>query len=303
MDPTEAQLVTALRSFNRSHTQRIGALRSSFLETGRPLAHARLLFEIGPDGATVLALRRRLGLDSGYVSRILRELERDGVVTVTSDPDDGRRRVVTLTPSGHATWTDLDLRSDRLAEGLIRPLGNRQRAALSEAIASADRLLRVATIAFADVDPRSDDALDAMSAYFEELHRRFRGGFDPGDTLVADAPSMRSPAGAFVVARSDDEVVGCGGVQRHNEVTGEIKRMWVHPDWRGVGLGRRLLARLEAAVAAAGYTRVVLDTNDALTEAITMYEHAGYHSIERYNDNPYAKCWFAKALDAATLPT
>jgi ribosomal protein S18 acetylase RimI-like enzyme len=86
-------------------------------------------------------------------------------------------------------------------------------------------------------------------------------------------------------------------VQRHDGTTGEIKRMWVHPAWRGVGLGRRMLTRLEEQVAALGYRRVVLDTNDTLTEAIAMYERAGYRAVDRYNDNPDAMCWFAKSLE------
>ncbi len=293
----DGDVQATLRSFNRAHTRRIGVLDDSFLETGRPLAQARLLFEIGPSGASVLALRRRLGLDSGYLSRLLRELERDALVTVDADPDDRRRRIAKLTTAGHAAWRDLDRRSDRLAASLIEPLTERQRSRLDEAMATADLLLRAATITFEVVDPRSDDALSAMTAYFDELDLRFSDGFDPADTLVVDAPSMREPAGSFVIARSDDQVVSCGGVQQHDRRTGEIKRMWVHTDWRGVGLGRRMLRRLERAVADAGYHRVILDTNASLTEAITMYERSGYRPIARYNENPYAMHWFEKYLD------
>jgi ribosomal protein S18 acetylase RimI-like enzyme len=72
--------------------------------------------------------------------------------------------------------------------------------------------------------------------------------------------------------------------------------MWIDPDWRGAGLGRRLLSALERSAAASGYTEVVLDTNATLTEAISMYEAAGYRPTERYNDNPYAQRWFVKPL-------
>lgn len=288
--------VTALRSFNRSFTQRIGVLDESFMQSGRPVAEARLLFEIGREGAVVLNLRRRLGLDSGYVSRLLRELEHDDLIRVVADPADGRRRRAELTPAGALAWSNLDRRSDQLARHLLAPLSVSQRAQLDDALQTADRLLRAATVRFEVVDPSSGDAIDAMSAYFAELAERFVGGFEPGDTLVADAPAMRPPTGAFVVARSDDTVAACGGVLRHDDATGEIKRMWVHPSWRGVGLGGRMLRRLEDQIEELGYTEVVLDTNDTLTEAITMYERAGYHSIERYNDNPDAHHWFAKSL-------
>lgn len=286
-----------LRSFNRSYTQRIGVLDESFLGSGRVLGQARVLFEIGLGHTSVLGLRRRLGLDSGYLSRILSDLERDGALTIVADPDDARRRIAVLTDAGRAEWTALDRRSDELAEQLLHPLTARQQDALAAALTTADRLLRAATVRFDLVDPRSPDALASMSAYFDELERRFADGFDPGETLVVDAPAMRGPSGGFVVAFDDDQPIACGGVVGVDDHTGEIKRMWVHPGWRGVGLGRRMLAELEQLVGAIGYRRVVLDTNAVLTEAITMYERAGYRSIERYNDNPYAMRWFEKRLD------
>ena len=92
-------------------------------------------------------------------------------------------------------------------------------------------------------------------------------------------------------------VAGCGGLQQVDAATAEIKRMWIDPTRRGLGLGRRLLAHLEDVARERGYRRVVLDTNGALVEAIAMYRRAGYEAIERYNDNPYAQHWFAKALD------
>ena len=291
-----SDVIAALRHFNRSYTQRIGVLDESFLGSGRALGPSRLLFEIGPDGAGVLAVRERLGLDSGYVSRLLRELERDGLIVVGPDPDDGRRRVARLTPRGLGEWQTLDRRSDELAERLVAPLAGRHRAALEQALVTADRLLRSATISFDAVDPRSADALWAMQRYFDELDERFPTGFDPGDTLVVDAPAMAAPNGTFVVARCDGGAIACGGVQRHDDRSGEIKRMWVHPDWRGAGVGRRLLDHLEREVVALGLERVVLDTNSSLVEAIAMYERAGYEAIERYNDNPYARHWFAKSL-------
>jgi DNA-binding MarR family transcriptional regulator/GNAT superfamily N-acetyltransferase len=298
MDPELVSNVSTLRAFNRSFTRKIGVLDDSFLQSGRPYAEARLLFDIGKQGAAVLELRHRLGLDSGYLSRLLRELERDGLVTSAPDPADARRRLVRLTRSGREAWTDLDLRSDELAAGLIDPLSAGQRQRLDDALRSVDRLLQVAAIRFDVVDPTDEPALDALNAYFAELAVRFPDGFEPGDTLTADAPAMRPPTGSFVVARSDGTVAACGGVQRHDDVTAEIKRMWVHPDWRGEGLGRRMLARLELEVAALGYTRIVLDTNDTLIEAISMYERAGYRSIAPYNDNPYARRWFTKLLPA-----
>ena len=153
-----------------------------------------------------------------------------------------------------------------------------------------------ATVQFDVVDAGSRDAKEAMAAYFVELDERFRTGFDLDAGGAAEVDGMRPPDGAFVLVRSDHAPVGCGGVQRIDDRTGEIKRMWIHPDWRGAGLGRRLLAELEAVARKLGRHRVVLDTNEVLVEAIAMYGRAGYRAIERYSDNPYAHHWFAKDL-------
>jgi DNA-binding MarR family transcriptional regulator/GNAT superfamily N-acetyltransferase len=286
-----------LRRFNRTYTQRIGALDESFLGTGRPLGPSRLLFEIGSGdgaGATVRELRDRLGLDSGYLSRLLRALETDDLVVVRPDQDDRRRRRVTLSRRGRTAWRRLDDRSEELAQALVAPLSERQRARLTEALATADRLVRAATVRLEETAPTDPRAVAAMAAYFAEIGERF--GFEPGDAWQHDAASMAAPDGFFVVATSDGEPVACGGVQRLPDGAAEVKRMWVHDDWRGAGLGARLLRQLEDLARARGHAVVRLDTNDTLVEAIAMYERAGYRSIERYNDNEWARCWFEKQL-------
>jgi DNA-binding MarR family transcriptional regulator/GNAT superfamily N-acetyltransferase len=287
--------VATLRSFNRSYTQRIGVLAESYLGTGRPLGPSRLLFEIGAGGVGIADLRRRLDLDSGYLSRLLRQLEQEGLITVVRDPTDGRQRVVRLLAKGRREWQRLDRRADEMARRLVDPLATRQRGELAAALATADRLLHAATVAFDAVDPESAEARFTLAQYFAELDTRFRSGFDPDSGGAGhDADLMRAPAGAFIVMRSDQSPIGCGGVQYVDATTGEIKRMWIHPDWRGLGLGARLLARLEAVAGELGRSRVVLDTNESLSEAISMYQRCGYQSIGRYNDNPYAHHWFAK---------
>jgi GNAT superfamily N-acetyltransferase len=151
-------------------------------------------------------------------------------------------------------------------------------------------------IGFRVVDAASAEAVGAMRSYFAELDARFEGGFVIGAALDDAAVWMNPPHGRFLVAERGGRVVGCGGVQRIDTSTVEIKRMWVDTSVRGVGLGKRLLARLEAEAADMGADRVVLDTNRVLTQAIAMYETAGYTPIGRYNDNPYAHHWFTKPV-------
>lgn len=289
------EITAVLRRFNRSYTQRIGVLDDSYLGSGLPLGAARMLYEIGHAPTTVHDLRTRLGLDSGYVSRLLRRLEEDGLTTVEPDPTDRRRRTVRLTERGCSSWHRLDRRSEDLADKLVEPLTTRQRDRLAQALATADLLVRAATVSLETVDPSSAPARDAVRRYFAELVERFPEGFDPGDT-TAELAELRAPHGRFILARSDGAPVSCGGVRSLDGETAEIKRMWVHEDWRGAGLGSRLLRRLEDEARVIGYDVVRLDTNSTLTEAIAMYQRAGYRPIDRYNDNPYAQAWFEKTV-------
>lgn len=285
-------LTEVLRGFNRTYTQRIGALDESFLGTGRPLAVSRLLFELGSTaGASVRELRDRLELDSGQLSRMLRRLEGDGLVATEPDAADRRRRVVRLTAAGEAAYDDLERRSEERAVALVAPLTPRQQERLAEALRTADLLVRAATVELSEVAADHPMAREATRRYVAELDARFPDGFDPG------GPDAPEPGATYVVATSDGQPVAYGGIRPVlDDRTAEIKRMWVHPDWRGAGLGARMLRHLETLAAARGYRRVVLDTNGSLHEAIAMYERAGYERVERYNDNPYAEAFFAKPL-------
>lgn len=154
----------------------------------------------------------------------------------------------------------------------------------------------VEAVTFSVVDAGSVEARRAMSQYFEELATRFAGGFAAGDAFDEAAARYNPPTGAFIVARAAGETIGCGALDLLDDTTAEIKRMWISAASRGLGLGKRLLARLEAEARRAGRSRVILDTNGALTEAIAMYESSGYVPTTRYNVNPYAEHWFTKAL-------
>ena len=290
-------MITQVRRFNRTVTQRIGALDETVLARGRPLGQARLLWEIGPDGRDVRDLRSRLDLDSGYLSRLLRSLQDDGLVTIEVNEADGRLRTARLTAAGQAERAELDHRSDEAAASLLGPLSSPQRSRLVSAMAEVERLLAASAIEVAARDPRDPCARACLRAYEEELSRRFDGGFDPARSISAADHEMTPPAGLFLVATLHGEPAGCGALKFHGDAPAEIKRMWVAQSARGLGLGRRLLAELEAQAAARGVRVLRLETNRTLREAIGLYRSAGYREVAAFNDEPYAHHWFEKSLE------
>jgi DNA-binding MarR family transcriptional regulator/GNAT superfamily N-acetyltransferase len=289
-------MVEQVRRFNRTVTQRIGALSDAYLSRDRPLGQARLLWEIGAGGSDVRALRARLDLDAGYLSRLLRSLETDGLVVVEPSAADGRVRTASLTDAGLAERSLLDQRSDDLAISMLRPLSERQRARLAEAMAQVERLLVASSVQLAACDPRHPDARACIQAYFSELSQRFDGGFDPARSIAAADADLTPPAGLLLLATLHAEPVGCGAVVFADDASAQIKRMWIAPAVRGLGLGRRLLADLETRAAASGARTLRLETNRALGEAIGLYRSAGYREVGAFNDDPYAHHWFEKKL-------
>lgn len=288
--------VARVRSFNRLVTERVGALNDHYLARDRSLGECRLLWEIGAVGRDVRELRARLGLDSGYVSRLLRSLERAGLVEVAPREDDRRVRAAQLTAAGRAEVELLDRRSDDLARSFLEPLGEQGQGRLVEAMGEVERLLTAALVRVNVVDPERPDAQFCLRAYFDELRRRFDAGFDPGLSISADADELRLPAGAFLLAALRCEPVGCGALKLHGDDPAELKRMWVADTARGLGLGRRLLAELERVAAANGATVVRLETNRSLREAIGLYRSSGYREVAAFNEEPYAHHWFEKWL-------
>lgn len=288
--------VERLRHFHRTVTERVGALESEYLGRSRPLGESRVLWEIGLDGVDVRNLRRRLGLDSGYASRMLRSLEAQGLVTVKASAADGRVRTARLTARGRREVAHLDRLSDELAASILEPLDDRQRAKLADAAETVRRMLEASLIT---VEPEPADSADArwcIAQYIEELGRRFEQGFDPSRSIPAAEADMTPPNGMLLVARLRGRPVGCGALKFHPGEPTELKRMWVDATARGLGLGRRLLRELEQQAADAGTTLIRLETNGSLTEAIALYRTAGYDEVPAFNDEPYAHHWFEKRL-------
>ena len=288
--------ISRVRSFSRSVTRRVGVFTDHFLGRKRPLAEARLIFEIGLGGRNVRELRARMGFDSGYLSRLLRSLEKQGLVEVAPLARDRRIRSVLLTPEGQHELEHLNRLGDDFAASVLAPLSDSQRRRLTQAMEEVERLLQLSATTIAVEDPDGADALRCIERYFAELAERFEDGFDAGQSISADPDELRPPKGAFLVARLDGAAVGCGALKVIAPGVGSIKRMWVDQTARGLGLGRRILEALEEQAAELGLHTVRLETNRSLHAAQKLYRSSGYREVAAFNDDPYADFWFEKTI-------
>lgn len=229
-----------------------------------------------------------------YLSRTAKALEAQGLVRLAVPAHDNRLRVIEPTPDGRAEVAEQQRRADALAAGLLEGLTPAQRAELTGAMATAERLLRLAGITVETVDGASADARACLDAYAADIGARFPEGFDKAALVRPE--EVTGDAGAFLVAYEEGRPVGCGALRRLAPGTGEIRHVWVHPGARRLGLARRLLTGLEREAMARGLAVVRLDTHAVLTEAQAMYRACGYSEIPRYDDNVYAAHWFEKRL-------
>lgn len=282
------------RRFNRSVTAEVGALDHSFLGRGRPLGVARVLNAIGHGHDTLTALRRYLNLDAGLLSRLLHGLETDGLIDMAPDPDDARRRRVTLTRAGKREFQAYEKLSNRQAADMIarhpRPETLLAAMDLVATFLGRDR------IEIQEVDPQDPASRYCLQQYYEELAQRFEQGFDVSLSRDPQAADMRRPRGSFLLALSDNWPIGCVGIKRTDEDMAEIKRLWVAPAARGLGLARRLMTQAETLARELGIRTLRLDTNRQLPEAQQLYRRSGWTEIPRFNDDPYPDTFFEKSL-------
>ncbi|MCI0753267.1 bifunctional helix-turn-helix transcriptional regulator/GNAT family N-acetyltransferase [Teichococcus vastitatis] len=286
--------VLRFRRFSRAVTSEVGALDTSFLGRGRPLGAARVLNAIGHSRADVAEIRDYLGLDSGLMSRLLRGLEDEGLVTTRPHPVDARRRVARLTEAGEREFRQYEALSNARAEALLarHPRPEALLAAM-DLVASAlgrDRL------SLREADPRTAEARHCLSEYYAELARRFERGFDVALSRDPDAADMIRPRGVFLIGFSDGLPLGCVGLKGSGGEVAEIKRLWVSPAARGLGLGRQLMEAVEQAARTLSIRVLRLDTNSALSEALRLYRRSGWTEIGRFNDDPYPDLFFEKRL-------
>jgi DNA-binding MarR family transcriptional regulator/GNAT superfamily N-acetyltransferase len=286
--------ISRVRRFNRAVTSEVGALDTSFLGRGRPLGAARVLNAIGHGRSEVAEIRDYLGLDSGLMSRLLRGLEDEGMIETTAHPEDARRRIAKLTRSGRREFNAYEALSNSQAAAMLARHARPD--ALLAAMDMIGSALGYGRVSLQETDPRSEEARYCLGEYYAELARRFAQGFEITRSRDPDAQDMLRPHGVFVVAISDGLPIGCVGLKGTGREFAEIKRLWVAPSARGLGLGRRLMQAAETAARELSIRLLRLDTNSALPEAGQLYRSSGWREIDRFNDDPYPDLFFEKRL-------
>ena len=295
-DATADSRIEAIRGFNRFYTRRIGVLQEGLLATPWSLTESRLLWELAHrEAVTGSELARELGLDPGYLSRLLRGFKEKGLVAGTRDPDDARHLRLRITAKGRRAFAPLDTRSRAEVAALLESLGDPGQRQLLEAMAQIEQLLGGAAASRAEpwlLRPHRAGDIGWVIARYGALYAQ-EYGWDLGfEALVAHIAArflerFDATREACWIAERERSNVGCVFlVQARDETSdaplegvAQLRLLLVEPSARGLGIGARLVDECERFARQAGYRRIVLWTNSVLVAARGIYAKAGYRLI------------------------
>lgn len=286
MEAVEDRVAT-VRAFNRFYTNVTGLLDEGLLRTPYSLTQARVLFELGQGDATGLSdLRAATGMDAGYLSRILKGFERDGLVTRRRSSDDGRRQVIRLTAKGQRAFRTLDRRSAAEVERLLEPLSEEEQRRLLGSMAAIRKILdgRPEGAGFVLRPPGPGDF--GWVVYRHGVLYDQEYGWDETfealvARIVADHATDREPRReAAWIAEVDGRRAGCIFCVRRDHAVAQLRLLLVEPWARGMGIGTRLVEECLRFAERAGYEHVMLWTNDVLDDARRIYERVGFELKE-----------------------
>ncbi|MGV9677238.1 bifunctional helix-turn-helix transcriptional regulator/GNAT family N-acetyltransferase [Nocardia sp. NPDC003482] len=294
-DTVDADHIAAVREFNRRYTRLIGVLQEHLVDSDYSLTEARILFELAHFGPLdVVALRGALDLDPGYLSRILARFEEAGLVRRQRSDTDGRRQRVELTERGREVFTELDRRSDAGVRDLLDRHSPDQRALLINAMRTIARLLDGRAAApFTIREPRPGDYgwVIARNAALYAAEYGWNGEYEAlVARIVADFLQTREPHTERTwIAEVDGEPVGSVFCVREDDATARLRLLLVEPSARGLGVGSALVEECVRFATSAGYTSMVLWTNDVLTAARHIYMRAGFELVDTEPHHSFGK--------------
>jgi len=294
----EIEQISAMREFNRFYTARLGLLRRRHLDGEFSLTEARILYEIGSNPKlTASSLRNTLGLDAGYISRLLTLLTKRKLIRQIASKEDGREKLLTLSAMGEKKLVQLNEQSALQIQRLLESLSTDDRKTVIESLAKVRSILSEAnkpSIRIVRLTEANDDAYRLLEEYYEAVSVVQRDAPGTIQKMITDASS----GSGVWIAYLREKAVGCVVLRRlpSLQFAGECKRLYVQPEARGNGIAEALLDAQEEFARSKGLQWIYLDSYDDLKVAIALYRKRGYLPCERYNDNPQATVFLRKKI-------
>jgi DNA-binding MarR family transcriptional regulator/GNAT superfamily N-acetyltransferase len=284
----------AIRRFNRFYTRQIGALREHLLQAEFSLSESRILYELGTSaGLTSAELCQMLGLDAGYLSRIISGFEKKGLIGKTRSPSDARALLIQLTDAGKTVLASLEQAAREEVMAMLQGMPESRQEQLTQAMQQVQSLLADNDSSYLLRDPRAGD-MGTVVQQQAELYTREYGWNSEFEALVAEivARFLREfdPSGERCwIAEKDGKVIGSVFVVRHDESTAKLRMLYVDASARGLGIGNRLVEETLRFARQAGYKRMILWTTSILTDARKLYQRAGFQLVEEEPVHSFGK--------------
>jgi DNA-binding MarR family transcriptional regulator/GNAT superfamily N-acetyltransferase len=281
------QRVEAVRGFNRFYTKQIGLLHEKLLRSPFSLTEARVIYELAHhEQTTATELVNELGLDGGYISRVLREFEKRGLMAKQPSEADGRRSILQLTGKGQAAFATIDTRSRQQVEAALKGLSTADQNRLVESMNTIARLLgsrpehKVPYL----LRPHQPGDMGWIVHRHGVLYAEEYGWDERFEALVAGIVSnfiqhYDPKRERCWIAEREGEIVGSVFLVKNSKTAAKLRLLLVEPKARGLGIGTRLVHECSRFARQAGYRKIVLWTNSVLHAARRIYEAAGYHLV------------------------
>lgn len=291
------QRVGAVRRFNRFWTRRIGVLREGYLESPFSLTEVRVLYELArSEETTASELGKELGLDAGYLSRILRGFQGRGLISKKPSKTDGRRSLLRLTEEGQETFAPLDARSREDVGAMLGALSAAEQDRLIGAMRTIEELLGARPEAKVPYLLRPHEPGDMGWVVHRHgiLYAREYGWDERFEALVArivaDFVDNFDPAKERCwIAESDRAILGCVFIVKESDTVAKLRLLLVEPEARGLGLGTRLVEECVRFARSRGYEKLTLWTNSVLDAARHIYEEKGFEIVEEEEHHSFGK--------------
>ena len=312
--------ISDIRRFNRFYTQKIGVLQEGLLDSAYSLAEVRVLYELAhwpgdtgrgttgePPSARRLAVR--LGLDEGYLSRLLRGFEEQRLIVRKPSPDDGRENVLSLTPRGRKAFAPLDARSRTQVAAILAPLSSRERSRLATAMATIEQVLgpRPPEAAAYTLRPLRPGDIGWVTHRHGVLYAEEYGYDERFEALVAEIAAHFVQAFDVErercwIAERDGEILGCVFLVSKTRTVAKLRLLLVEPDARGLGLGARLVDECIAFARRAGYRKMILWTQSELLAARRIYQTRGFRRVAEEAHKSFGRDLVAETWELGLQP-